>query len=82
MFGIEAWRTAGMLCHKCDPVRIGRGGGHISVGIQSGGDQLVANLHIVKKFCSVWEGFGYRLCMRRLVMERLLSERWCEEWEG
>ena len=36
-----------MWCRKFDLARIGRGGGHISEGIQSGGDELVANLHIV-----------------------------------
>ena len=50
VFGIEAWRAAGMWCWKFDPVRIGRGGGHISEGIRLGGDELVANLHIVTIF--------------------------------
>lgn len=51
---MEAWGAAGMWCQKFDPVvRIGRGGGHISEGIQLGGEvmiELVANLHIVSVF--------------------------------
>ena len=42
MFRIEAWRAAEMLCHKFNPVMIGRGGGHISVGTQSGVDELAS----------------------------------------
>ena len=38
VFGIEARRAAGTWCRKFDPVRIGRGGDHISEGIQLGGE--------------------------------------------
>ena len=68
VFGIGAWRAMGMWCQKFDLVKIGSGSGHISEGIQSGGDEVVANLHIVIIFCFVWECFGYWLCMPRLVM--------------
>ena len=57
MFGINAWRVAGMWCQKFDLVRIGRGSGHISEGIQSGGDELVAHLHIVIIFWFCLGGF-------------------------
>jgi hypothetical protein len=53
VFGIEARTAAGTRCRKFDLVRIGRGGGHISEGIQLGGEvmiELVANLHIVSVF--------------------------------
>lgn len=38
VFGIEARRAAGTRCREFDPVRIGRGGDHISEGIQLGGE--------------------------------------------
>ena len=69
VFGIEASRTVGMWWGKFDMVRIERGGGHISEGIQSGGDELVVYLHIVMIFLFCLGGFCLSVVHARLVMD-------------